>query len=75
MRHGPHHGAQKSASTGTGLAATPSLKSAVEISTTQGRADPHVAQCGTPAATTLTRFFWPQRGQARTLLSLISFLI
>jgi hypothetical protein len=44
MRHGPHQGAQKSASTGTGLASTLDAKSDVETSTGHGRGEPHFAQ-------------------------------
>src|SRR2546430_5674377 len=72
IRQGPHHGAQKSASTGTGLASTALWKLAVETSASQGSSEPHFAQWGTPEAAASTRFFCPHFGQAITFVSLIS---
>ena len=54
MRHGPHHGAQRSTTTGTFVATTAS-KSASVPSTSQGRSALHLAHLGSPVAAAGTR--------------------
>jgi hypothetical protein len=63
MRHGPHHGAQKSTSTGTEDLVSSSKESG-PASTIQGRSVWHALQRGTPDALGRTRFFVAQFGQA-----------
>ncbi len=66
MRHGPHHGAHTSTSTGIVAASTTAAKSASEVSTTHGRGFPQRPQRGAPPATAGTRFFVPQWGHTTT---------
>src|SRR3954449_5662351 len=61
IRHGPHHGAQKSTRTGTD-ATISSSKPAASVSTIHGRTVLHTLQRGTPADVARTRFFVPQLG-------------
>src|SRR5260370_32497772 len=63
IRQGPHHGAQKSTSTGTVLCSTTDGKSASPLSVSHGNVEPQTAQWGTPLAAGLTRFILPQFGQ------------
>src|SRR5687768_12378111 len=62
-RHGPHHGAQRSSSTGRRVSTT-SSKSSWPAATSQGRSVWHEAQRGVPAAAAGTRFLVPHEGQA-----------
>ena len=68
MRHGPHHGAQKSTSTGTD-ALISSSKLSGAASTIQGRSVWQTLQRGTPDGLGRTRFFVPQLGQAMIVLA------
>src|ERR1700736_441035 len=63
MRHGPHHGAQKSTSTGTEAFSSSSNVSRL-ASTIQGRRVWQTPQRGTPDWLARTRFFLPQLGHA-----------
>src|SRR5260370_37307932 len=60
IRQGPHHGAQKSTSTGSVLCSTTAEYSASPLSVSQGSVAPQLPQCGTPPAAGGTRFFLPQ---------------
>src|SRR5688500_10543023 len=62
IRHGPHHGAQKSTSTGTD-ARISSSKEPLSASTIHGRSVWQTAHRGTPSARGRRRFFLPQFGQ------------
>ncbi|KZO58414.1 hypothetical protein M3E00_05255 [Dietzia cinnamea] len=59
-RHGPHHGAHTSTSTGMLDSSTTAWKSASFASTTQGSGVLHFPQRGVPSATTGMRFLAPQ---------------
>src|SRR5882672_1538836 len=74
IRHGPHQGAQNSASTGRGLGSPLAWKSALVSAASHGSGEPHFAHWGTPAAAVWSRFFCPHVGQVTTLVSLISLL-
>src|ERR1700674_1446227 len=63
IRHGPHHGAQKSTSTGSVLCSTTAGYSASPLSVSHGKVWPQLPQCRTPAAAGGTRFILPQFGQ------------
>src|SRR5712691_4156780 len=63
IRQGPHHGAQKSTSTGKVLCSTTAGNSASLLSVSQGSVAPQLPQCGTPLAVGGTRFILPQFGQ------------
>ena len=64
VRHGPHHGAQRSITIGSRLLATIPSRSVLPASTIHGSGSWHLAQRGTPAASAGTRFFTPHDGQA-----------
>jgi hypothetical protein len=65
MRHGPHHGAQKSTTTGSFDAATRPSNAAVSGmsigSAATGSSVPHLPHL--PAWPNATRLRWPQEGQ------------
>src|SRR5258708_23930559 len=63
IRQGPHHGAQKSPSTGNVLCSTTAGNSASPLSVSQGNVAPQLPQCGTPLAAGRMRFILPQFGQ------------
>src|SRR5205807_9565925 len=63
IRHGPHQGAQKSTSTGSGESSTTPLKSASPASVSQGSASLHLPQTGAPVAAVSTRFLVSHWGQ------------
>src|SRR5438105_65485 len=63
IRQGPHQGAQKSTSTGTGLSSTTAWKLCSSASTSQGRGLPQFPHTGTPLASGRTRLAFPQAGQ------------
>jgi hypothetical protein len=67
MRHGPHHGAQKSTSTGTDEVISCSNVSA-PASTIHGSSVSQALQRGTPDGLARTRFFVPQLGQVMIVL-------
>ena len=62
VRHGPHHGAQKSTSTGTDAPCTRSAKFASPASTTHGSAAWQLPHFVVPAASPRTRLRRPQLG-------------
>ena len=64
MRHGAHHAAQKSPTTGTD-AAVSSAKVRASASTIHGSPDLQRAQRGVPVGIGPTRFRAPQDGQVR----------
>jgi hypothetical protein len=66
MRHGPHHGAQKSTSTGADEVIS-SSKDACVASTIHGSSVWHTLHRGTPDAVGRTRFFVPQLGQTMSV--------
>src|ERR687888_575749 len=70
MRHGPHHGAQKSTTTGTDalVSVANDWRSAA---TNHGSFVPHAAHWGTPSAVGRTRLRLPQLGQV-TIVAAIS---
>ncbi len=70
MRQGPHHGAQKSTSTGSELCSTTAGKSASPLSVNHGKVAPQLPQCGTPVAAGRTRFVLPQFRQRTSAGSL-----
>src|SRR6188472_3824208 len=70
MRHGPHHGAQKSTTTGTDAFVSVANDSR-SASTSQGSFVPHAAHWGTPSAVGRTRLRLPQLGQV-TIVAAIS---
>src|SRR3954453_13726455 len=70
IRHGAHHGAQKSTSTGT-VASIAASKSSAETSTIHGSASWQLPQRGVPPAATGRRFFFPQFGQVTICASAI----
>jgi len=72
IRHGPHHGAHRSTSTGTFERSATSSKVTSSASAIQGSGSWHCAHVGVPLALAGTRFFRPQLGQGTTWLSLIS---
>src|SRR3954447_23751545 len=61
IRHGPHHGAQKSIRTGTEAVISAS-KLSLSASTIQGSSVPQTAQRGTPSAAGRSRWRLPQLG-------------
>src|ERR1700736_4376407 len=63
IRHGPHHGAEKSTSTGSVLCSTTAGYSASPLSVSHGKVWPQLPQCGTPPAAGGTRFILPQFSQ------------
>src|SRR4029079_16150461 len=58
-RHGPHHGAQRSTSTGGAAFASTSNVASVAF-TTHGNGLPHLPQCGAPRGAGRIVFFVPQ---------------
>ena len=66
MRHGPHHGAQRSTTTaGAASASTSNVWSVA--STNHGSGLPQLPQCGAPLALGRILFFLPQLAQVRML--------
>src|SRR5260370_1701368 len=63
MRHGPHHGAQRSISAGTDARSATSAKSSSPASTIHGSGLWQLPQRGVPVAAAGTRFRRPQFGQ------------
>src|ERR1700694_4037049 len=59
IRQGPHHGAQKSTSTGSALCSTTAGYSASPLSVSHGNVWPQLPQCGTPPAAGRTRVVLP----------------
>ena len=64
MRQGPHQGAQKSTSAGSGLCSTTAAKLCSPASVIQGSGLLQFPQWGTPGAAVCTRFLLPQLWQA-----------
>jgi len=64
MRHGPHHGAHRSTTTGTDAVASAS-KSPASASTSHGSIVLQRAQRGAPRATSPTRLRAPQLGHVK----------
>ena len=62
IRHGPHHGAHRSTSTGVVARSTTASKVESVASVSHGRGALHAAQAGLPDAEAGTRFFVPQDG-------------
>src|SRR3954462_14956716 len=62
IRQGPHHGAQKSTTTGTD-AVISSANESRSASTSHGSFVPHTAHCGTPSGLAGTLLGLPQLGQ------------
>jgi hypothetical protein len=60
VRHGPHHSAHRSTSTGTEAASTTVSNSSSPLSVIQGSGVAHFPHLGTPDAPSGTRFFVPQ---------------
>ena len=65
IRHGPHHGAHRSTSTGSAAHSTTVAKLASSASAIHGSGEWHWPQRGTPLAAAGTRFFRPQTGTPR----------
>lgn len=59
MRHGPHHGAHRSTTTGIVAFSTTSWNSLSAASTIQGNHAPQLPHLGTPLADAGTRFLFP----------------
>lgn len=64
IRHGPHHGAQRSTTTAGAALASMSNVSSVAF-TSHGRTLAQLPQCGAPRALGRILFFLPQFGQVR----------
>ena len=67
IRHGPHHGAQRSTTTGNGDRSTTAAKSGSFVSAIHGSHCLQFAQRGLPVALAGTRFFWWQFGHSITI--------
>ncbi len=66
IRHGPHHSAHISTSTGMAASSTISSNSSSPLSVIHGRDAPHLPHFGTPDARSGTRFFVPQVAHVTT---------
>ncbi len=66
IRHGPHHSAHISTSTGMAASSTISSNSSSPLSVIHGRAAPHLPHLGTPDARSGIRFFVPQVAHGTT---------